>query len=1048
MRSRPDRSQTTCVIGLEPLEPRRLLSAAPLADGLLDSPAVPPAGLVLPVCDAAVGAGTSVLLSEVPEYFWYRGCAPTSAGMILGYWDTLGYPNYIPGDATYQTFQVNQAIASTGHDYDYYFADPDRNPPTHTDDCIADFMGASRDPLGAGWSYVNDSDDGINRYGDWVGYSCSHAWNEFWGELTWSDVVAEINARRPMMLMVDSDGDGNIDHAVPMIGYRTEPTLQYAAYTTWQSQSGVQWFDWQPLKSDDPWGVGGATYFHPSRNQPDLVAGGLDVWPTTTAWGNSFTCAYDIDNFGSVAASRFDVRFYLSADEQITSGDYPLGTVTVPSLAAAAALHGEIALSLPFNPPSGFTAVDSAYVGMIVDAGHAVSEGVETNNSGRGDGVDRSALHISGKPDLVGASLTLESSILNLGAMTAEFAIANAGEGAAPPFVVRFYLSQDDHVAASDILLAEQTVAGIGGGNTCHGSVSLAVPTSDPFGDGRTYALGMIIDALDDVNESSEGNNANRGWGQDKARVGYGGRIFYADFEHGDGAMNLVNDTLDAPVDGLWHLTTHRGGQTGHSGERSLHYGRWDDGEGQWDYDAGHSHGTAFSKWIELPDGPVALAFNYLCQVEPAAGENPTVLVSDGQTTSTVLLSKFDGLDADTGGDWQVAMADLTAFAGRSVRLRFELNTLNAEANDYEGWYIDDIAVWAVHNPITFDTFRSLNHNSDYRHAIARIDHRGDHDAFVFNEEQFNGTFTITATGNGSPVAPALAVYDYLTGEMLAMDAGSGDGGAPCITLGNTGLWNSYLVEVWDAAEQATGDVGVLVDGEARFPTLPIALDAGGRGSIVSTINSNEDTDYFRIQAPAQAPGVLEIVLHDLDVDLRTRLQVWRGQADAAPEAVAHTEMGDEVLHLPVRQPGELFYLTVADHDFSASGRYEITVDFHLRRAGDADEDGDVDLDDFVALKQNFGAADAAWSQGDFDGSGTVDLDDFVILKQNFGAAAAVRGDRADLLTETRGDEALHAPPAVRRIRRRLIRTGAAPSPALRPADLLATLRPLTAARV
>ena len=55
-------------------------------------------------------------------------------------------------------------------------------------------------------------------------------------------------------------------------------------------------------------------------------------------------------------------------------------------------------------------------------------------------------------------------------------------------------------------------------------------------------------------------------------------------------------------------------------------------------------------------------------------------------------------------------------------------------------------------------------------------------------------------------------------------------------------------------------------------------------------------------------------------------------------------------------------------------------------KPGDADGDGDVDLDDFVVLKQNFGTpAGATAATGDFDGDGDVDLDDFVILKTNFG---------------------------------------------------------------
>ncbi len=57
---------------------------------------------------------------------------------------------------------------------------------------------------------------------------------------------------------------------------------------------------------------------------------------------------------------------------------------------------------------------------------------------------------------------------------------------------------------------------------------------------------------------------------------------------------------------------------------------------------------------------------------------------------------------------------------------------------------------------------------------------------------------------------------------------------------------------------------------------------------------------------------------------------------------------------------------------------------------GDADGDGDVDLDDFAILKTNFGrtGVTAGAGEGDFDGDGDVDLDDFAILKTNFGTAA------------------------------------------------------------
>jgi len=53
--------------------------------------------------------------------------------------------------------------------------------------------------------------------------------------------------------------------------------------------------------------------------------------------------------------------------------------------------------------------------------------------------------------------------------------------------------------------------------------------------------------------------------------------------------------------------------------------------------------------------------------------------------------------------------------------------------------------------------------------------------------------------------------------------------------------------------------------------------------------------------------------------------------------------------------------------------------------AGDVDDDGDVDIDDFVELKKSFGATQGATqADGDLNGDGAVNLEDFVILKKNF----------------------------------------------------------------
>jgi hypothetical protein len=68
-----------------------------------------------------------------------------------------------------------------------------------------------------------------------------------------------------------------------------------------------------------------------------------------------------------------------------------------------------------------------------------------------------------------------------------------------------------------------------------------------------------------------------------------------------------------------------------------------------------------------------------------------------------------------------------------------------------------------------------------------------------------------------------------------------------------------------------------------------------------------------------------------------------------------------------------------------------------IYKPGDADLDGDVDLDDFMALKSNFGVG-FLWQHGDFDRDLDVDLDDFIILKNSFGTGAVPEPSTLSLL--------------------------------------------------
>jgi hypothetical protein len=218
-------------------------------------------------------AGVQKTIPDVPSYYWYRGCGPTAGGMIIGYWDAHGFDNLIVGSNDWNTNQqaIKTMIASPGHDADYW-PTPDRKPPPdyHADDCLADFMRASRDPQGQGSSYDRNQGFGLSGYAKYRGYLNST--NSFWyfEYGLWETLVAEIDADRPMELYVDQSGDGIADHFVTVVGYDDTPgAYQYRAYNTYDFV--MHWYSFDVPDVGRPYGVVSGATFNPG---PPLIQPG------------------------------------------------------------------------------------------------------------------------------------------------------------------------------------------------------------------------------------------------------------------------------------------------------------------------------------------------------------------------------------------------------------------------------------------------------------------------------------------------------------------------------------------------------------------------------------------------------------------------------------------------------------------------------------------------------------------------------------------------------------------------------------------------------
>ena len=233
-----------------------------------------------------------------PAYDWWYGCSPTSAGMMMGYYDRSGYggltynnlvPNGVAETTTFPTpswsYLANYAIASPGHVTDFYsggyLASKDDVISSRSFNCLADFMGTSQWALGnvnGGTTFyyftngakfyardavtygVSNQDGmfGMDEYFRYAGYGTGTLSGDtnFYTQaikkgkmtqgFTFANYKAEINAGRVVMIQLDG-------HSVFGYGYDDTGKIVYLN-DTWSE--GVHSMTWGgSYGSMEQWGV-------------------------------------------------------------------------------------------------------------------------------------------------------------------------------------------------------------------------------------------------------------------------------------------------------------------------------------------------------------------------------------------------------------------------------------------------------------------------------------------------------------------------------------------------------------------------------------------------------------------------------------------------------------------------------------------------------------------------------------------------------------------------------------------------------------------------
>jgi len=395
-----------------------------------------------------------VVLSDVPAYIWHHGCGPTAVGMVIGYWDANGCPNMVPGDASTQTNAVENMIADddqnpscaaagSNHYQDYscpidnypnLYTDLSETGGAHTSNCVADFMETSWSSRGNryGWSYYSDVPGSFVDYVNLVAPEYSPtATNYTYSSFSFNSLKYQIDNGRPVVFLVDSDGNGSTDHFVPIIGY-DDVANEYACYNTWDAS--IHWYQYRAMSSSYSWGVYGATVFNvtvptcadltPSYYYLDGVQ---EIYPGESLQDRLHAA---VGNIGNISADSSSVGFYIStnniistADQLLTGGLERVGTISA-SGSRAVVMNGS--MTVPSGWPAGV-----AYLGIIVDRNYEISECDETNNTAF------IPVTVYDIPEMSVSPGSYDQSLMTDEIATSNLTIYNDGDGP-----LEFYISQ------------------------------------------------------------------------------------------------------------------------------------------------------------------------------------------------------------------------------------------------------------------------------------------------------------------------------------------------------------------------------------------------------------------------------------------------------------------------------------------------------------------------------------------------------------------------------------------------------------------------------
>jgi subtilase family serine protease len=238
----------------------------------------------------------------------------------------------------------------------------------------------------------------------------------------------------------------------------------------------------------------------------DLISQKFDVIQEPLKAGDLFDLELNILNRGLNDADSFDVDFYISTNQSISTSDTLIGSTRIDGIAAGSSATRTIAdLGLPaLNNPFWQNGNGKYYFGAIVDSHNEVVETDESNNINTRSvrGIDEVKLFAI----LSQAFGIVDSSTIAGNSIDVFYDLKNITDVTFENLNVDFYLSTNDFISVSDYKIGSETIASLAGSSST-GNIAAKIDLPDktaPFwrikGNG-TYHIGVLVNNKNPANQ-------------------------------------------------------------------------------------------------------------------------------------------------------------------------------------------------------------------------------------------------------------------------------------------------------------------------------------------------------------------------------------------------------------------------------------------------------------------------------------------------------------------------------------------------------------------